>query len=166
MANWRGKAEEIILTSEMDLFSVLEKQPLEWIEAIAAFLNLLEGNKSKRAYVDTITSFLKKPSNLIQVVANLPEEAHGVLRVVLEAGGSFPYACLIRYFGNDLYDGFYWRIKPPRSAIGIIRARGLLFVGQMKRMGTLTKVAFIPSDLRPILRHLTTVPDNILRLPE
>ncbi|MDL1956091.1 MAG: hypothetical protein LWW95_03435 [Candidatus Desulfofervidus auxilii] len=166
MANWRGKAEEIILTSEMDLFSVLEKQPLEWIEAIAAFLNLLEGNKSKKAYVDTITSFLKKPSNLIQVVANLPEEAHGVLRVVLEAGGSFPYACLIRYFGNDIYDGFYWRIKPPRSAIGIIRARGLLFVGQMKRMGTLTKVAFIPSDLRPILRHLTTVPDNILRLPE
>jgi len=166
MATWRNKAEAVLISIDMGLSSILEKQPLEWLDAIATFLHLHEKNKSKQTYVKAITEFLKQPSNLAQIISHLPLECQGLLRLVLEAGGSFPYACLIRYFGNDLHDGFYWQIKPPKSTIGMVRTRGLLFVGNMERMGTLTKVAFIPKDLRFMLHHLTATPGNILRLPE
>ncbi|MCD6319481.1 MAG: DUF2384 domain-containing protein, partial [Candidatus Desulfofervidaceae bacterium] len=164
MANWRASAEETLFTPEMNLLSVLQKQPIEWIEAIYTFLELPDGGRRKKEYITAINAFLKYKSNLLSVVQKLPLPAQKLLGVVLEAGGIFPYTCLVECFGNDIYDGFYWREKPPKSVIGILRARGLLFVGRMK--GKKCKVAFIPVDLRKNLQEVITIPDNIPHLPE
>jgi len=160
MANWRASAEEILFTSKMDLIAVLQKQPIEWVEAIYTFLELPNECKKKKEYIAAISAFLKQKSNLTSVLQKLPLPAQRLLGVVLEAGGIFPYTCLVECFGNDVYDGFYWREKPPKSIIGILRARGLLFVGRMK--GRKHKVAFIPVDLRENLQGLITISDNIL----
>lgn len=154
MANWRASAEETLFTPNMDLTTVLQKQPIEWIEAIYTFLECSEECTKKKEYITAISDFLKSKSNLLSLVQKLPLSAQKLLEIVLEAGGIFPYTCLVECFGNDVYDGFYWREKPPKSIIGILRARGLLFVGRIK--GKKHKVAFIPVDLRENLQEVLT----------
>ncbi len=154
MANWRASAEEILLTPEMNLKAVLEKQPIEWIEAISSFLGVSEGCKKKQDHIQVIDIFLHSKSNLRRLLNTFTPSAKELLYTVLDAGGFFPYACLVKCFGNDLQDGFYWREKPPKSIIGVLRARGLLFVGHLQKEGEKVKIALIPADLRPLLMEV------------
>jgi hypothetical protein len=154
MVNWRASAEEILLTPEMNLKTVLEKQPIEWIEAISNFLGVNEGCKKKDDHIQAITTFLYSKSNLKRLLNTFTPPAKELLNTVLEAGGFFPYVCLVKYFGNDLQDGFYWREKPPKSIIGVLRARGLLFVGHLQKGQKKVKIALIPADLRPLLTEV------------
>ncbi len=151
MANWRESAEEILVTPQMDLKTLLKKQPIEWIEAISTFLGLSLSNQSKNDHIQVVCKQLHDQKKLKEVVKGLEPEARKLLRLVLDTGGVFPYACLVKCFGNDAQDGFYWREKPPQSIIGILRSRGLLFVGHIVTEGKKLKVALIPHDLRPSL---------------
>jgi hypothetical protein len=161
MFKWRSNVEQTILSPKMRLVTVLEKQPIEWIEAIYSFLALPHTCKNKKDYVKVISSFLKKESNLRQLMQRLDFCAKNALHLVLEAEGVFPYRCLVRCFGDDIHDGFYWREKPPKSIIGILRTSGLLFVGRVKKANGAVKTALIPSDLYlPLQRTMATANIN------
>ena len=160
MAGWRKETERMILSPDMDLVTVLEKQPIEWLEAIYTFSGLTDDCRNKTQYVQAISNFLKKESNLKQIVQELHFSAQRALSFILEANGICPYEYLINIFGNDNQDGFYWRERPPKSVIGISRARGLLFVGHIKKLNNIQKIAFIPSDLRHPLQRVMSIPDN------
>ena len=160
MAGWRKETERMILSPDMDLVTVLEKQPIEWLEAIYTFSGLTDDCRNKTQYVQAISNFLKKESNLKQIVQELHFSAQRALSFILEANGICPYEYLINIFGNDNQDGFYWRERPPKSVIGISRARGLLFVGHIKKLNNIQKIAFIPSDLRHPLQRIISIPDN------
>ena len=166
MAGWRKEIERMIFSADMDLATVLEKQPIEWLEAIYTFLGLTDDCKNKTQYVQAISVFLKKESNLKQTVQELGFSAQRALSFILEANGICPYEYLINIFGDDNQDGFYWREKPPKSVIGISRARGLLFVGHIKRLNNTKKIAFIPCDLRHPLQKAISIPGNSHHLLE
>jgi hypothetical protein len=160
MAGWRSNTEQMILSPDMDLVTILQKQPIEWLEAIYTFLGLTDDCKKKNDYIQTIAGFLKNELNLEKIVQKLSFSARKVLSFILEAKGMFSYRCLVNVFGDDIQDGFYWREKPPKSIIGISRARGLLFVGHIKKASNMIKVALIPSDLRLPLQRTIATPGN------
>ena len=166
MAGWRKEIERMIFSADMDLATVLEKQPIEWLEAIYTFLGLTDDCKNKTQYVQAISIFLKKESNLKQTVQELGFSAQRALNFILEANGMCPYEYLTNIFGDDIQDGFYWRERPPKSVIGISRARGLVFVGHIKGINNIQKIAFIPCDLRHPLQRIISIPDNNRHLLE
>jgi len=166
MAGWRKEIERMIFSADMDLVTVLEKQPIEWLEAIYTFLGLTDDCKNKTQYVQAISIFLKKESNLKQTVQELGFSAQRALNFILEANGMCPYEYLTNIFGDDIQDGFYWRERPPKSVIGISRARGLVFVGHIKGINNIQKIAFIPCDLRHPLQRAISIPDNSRHLLE
>ena len=97
---------------------------------------------------------------LTRSVIELPLHARAALRRILDRGGWTRLSELTRLFGGMKGDGWFWDEQPPRSSLGELRRRGLLYIGKtaLTRSGAagkrLFKVAVIPQDLRPLLRSI------------
>jgi len=82
-----------------------------------------------------------------EIAAGLSPEEREVVSHVIAAGGSSPLSPLVERYG-DFSAEFEWRYEEPRTCLGRIQSRGILFVGTAED----GQIAFVPSDLRPRLQ--------------
>lgn len=138
------------VSASLKLRSGLSRYPLAWIDAVCQALGL-PPVRLKKEKIDAAVDALLEPDRLRSIVDGLPTGARDALRYVVGAGGWVKYASLSRRFGNEDQDSYFWSECPPKSAIGQLRVRGLLFVGRMAVEGKTWKVAVVPQELRRYL---------------
>ena len=156
---WREEAENKPLKLNTRLSAALNKQPVQWVNAACQNAGLsTKGKRKDRTRL--LVARLTDPAHLLPIVKALPAQGRQVLRRVLEADGWIKYGPLERKFGSELDDGWFWDEHPPTSAIGVVRACGLLFVGKAPIGSRNYRVAIIPADLRPLLTQLLGITGN------
>lgn len=109
--------------------------------------------RKKKEKIQGIVEYLTDAERLASVVGKLPKASKDALRLVSEQGGYVEVEQL-RSVRTIFEDGWYWVNKPPRSAIGRLRVRGLLFIGNAGGSGEPHTVAVIPEELRQPLREI------------
>ncbi|MBC7083460.1 MAG: tetratricopeptide repeat protein [Firmicutes bacterium] len=94
------------------------------------------------------------PEGALRVLKpNLEADLH-----ILDRGGWAKLSALTRRFGSMEGDGFWWEEIPPRSTLGRLRRKALVFVGRAVVEGRRYKVAVIPVELREDLAELLGSP--------
>ena len=147
MEKWHQEQDAKPITLFTKLSAALNKCPAPWINAICLNLGLSSAGK-KSNKVKAIVAHLTQEDNLRQAVLNLPPTSRQVLKRVVDAGGWVKYGQLSREYGDEEGDGWFWNEEPPVSAIGRVRAYGLLFVGRAPIKSRNYKVAVVPKELR------------------
>ena len=144
---WIGYAELMKITKRSKLKTLLNKLPAEWVNGIAK--NLGVKARRKREKVEEITRILKEKCD--EIAESLPEDARQALAFIMDRGGVIRYSELRRNF--DCSVSWWWSKKKQRSAVGMLRSHGLLFVGVMK-LDRYCKVVYVPVELREKLENL------------
>ena len=130
--------------------ALFAKLPVEWVNAAAQFWNL--GNvRLKRDRIAVLVAFLSDENMEKEIRFRIAEDELRVLKFILSAGGWTKYSFLTARFDDEKGDGYWWCSKPPKSVIGRLRMKGLLFVGKTMIGGRRYKVAVIPKDFCPLL---------------
>lgn len=140
------KAESIILYENTKMTAILNKYPSQWVDGMCNALSISTRGK-KDDKVKMIARILQE--NLQDILKKLPEKSKKALRLVLEKGG-FVKEGVLKDYDDEI--GFWWNDKPPKSDIGLLRLHGLLVVGRMPVGGRMFSTAFVPSDLRELLK--------------
>jgi len=142
---------------DASLTDLLNGLPAPWIHAIGQQVGG-EKRSRKRDEIPRIAARLKDPGRLREIVTGLPLDARLALVRVLERGGWMPLADLEWEFGSIEGDGWFWEDHPPKSLLGQLRVRGLLFVGRARAGRRHQTVAVAPKDLREPLALLLQDP--------
>ncbi len=153
MDQWREDAEAKPINLNTTLSAALNKSLWQMVDA-ACLASGLPSKGQRKQKTKALVQRLTDASHLAQLVAGLPPHGRAILRQTLKAGGWIKLGELTREFGNQDGDGIFWNERPPRSQIGQVRARGLLFVGKAGISGRNYKVAVIPKDLCAILSSI------------
>ncbi len=144
-------ANSISLNISSTLHSCLNKLPTEWVNAIAMFWKR-PAIRLKRERIKDITSFLLDEKSFPNIAENISKSEKQVLQVILDNDSFVQYGRLERKFGNENDDSYWWTNNPPKSTIGKLRYKGLLFVGKAPIKSRNYKIAFIPKDLLPVIK--------------
>ena len=138
------------LSGDLALRKCLETNTKEMLVGCAQFLRISSSGK-KGELASSLAEFLLDPKNLQQVLEeNLMETEREALRWILEADGVHPWKEFVQKYGDDMDESVHWRYHEPESVPGRLRMSGLLYSGQLDGRS----VAFIPEDVRPLLREL------------
>ncbi len=140
-------AESIIVAPYTALASVLNKYPSNWVDGICVALGLDKGGR-KPDKAKMVREHLL--ANMAAVVRELPAESREALRLILSDGGQVRLGKLKGYDGEIT---FFWESQPPTSALGSLRVRGLLVIGQAVENGRKYRSALVPSDIRDALEE-------------
>ncbi len=154
--NLLGKAESVILRSNMGLLNALNKLPSNWIDSMVREFGLPKGGKKGEKTV-RIASFII--NGLETILKDAPPESRDVLKKIISGGGFMRYGKLAKFYSDDTR--YWWDRKLPSSPVGYLRAHGLLYVGRMYVKEKAFRVVFVPADLRDALEHIL---DSGLRL--
>lgn len=144
-----GRIENIQLRSGSSFQSVMNKYPCHWVDWMCNFYQIT--HRLKKEKVREIERTLTV--NLSNILKGLPKKCQDVLRLCMQNGGFVKYRMLKHY--DDDFE-FFWEEQPLSSTIGILRQRGLLFIGKMWFGERNYKVAFVPIELRDSLEDLFT----------
>lgn len=125
----------------------MNKYPCQWVDGICKALKLsTKARKNEKAKMIAE----KLNSDIESVLENLPKESLKALAFVLKKGGIVKYSQLSRRFDDEI--GFWWNEHPQVSTVGMLRSRGLLFVGKKAFGDRMYKVAIVTEELRQTLR--------------
>ena len=102
---------------------------------------------NKGELVEKISSHLCNPERLEEVVWGLSQEERLALLDLLLKKGVMPWEEFIEKHGDDMMEPIYWGWHPPKTAVGRLKARGLLMEGSYQGRSWIQ----IPHDLRPLL---------------
>ena len=101
----------------------------------------------KGELVEKISSHLRSPKFLKQVVDWLEHEERLTLLDLMFKGGPMPLEEFVEKHGDDFEESPYWSWDPPETDMGRLKARGLIAEGSYEgRVWVL-----IPCELRPLL---------------
>jgi hypothetical protein len=144
-----ARIENIQLRIGSSFQSVMIKYPCHWVDWMCNYYQIHQ--RVKKDKVRAIEH--KLASDLSSIAQDLPKRCKDVLRLCMENGGFVKYQMLKHY--DDDFE-FFWDEQPLSSTIGVLRQRGLLFIGKMWFGGRNCKVAFVPLELRGSLEDLFT----------
>lgn len=151
--SFQKEAENKSISVTMKLSVALNKLPTEWIEGMTAGWQRLE-KPFRKERISDLCEFLLSQEGFLQISACLNDPERAAIKMVLEHGGHVPYGKLQKVFGAETDDGYYWSERPPKSVIGRLRYKGLLFVGKVLLSDRQYKMAVIPRDLVSVLKNL------------
>jgi hypothetical protein len=143
--------EEIPITLDGSLLSLLESYPSPWLRAIARALGIRSGTHN---ILSAIVAALGHARPLTQAINHLSVPARQALVLLLQSGGWTHYDLIVNRVGAEHGDGYQWDRQPPQTPLGQLRLHGLLVVGTTQQQGVWFKVAVVPRDLRERLRPL------------
>jgi len=150
---WREEAEEKPINLNTTLSAALNKSLWQMVDA-ACIASGLPAKGQRKQKTAALVARLTDASHLARLIAGLTPQGREVLRRVIDVGGWIKLGELTREFGSQDGDGLFWNEQSPKSPIGQVRARGLLFVGKAGIGGRNYKVAVIPKDLREMLASI------------
>lgn len=140
------------ISLDLEWTELLQALPIEWIQATTAFWKLPK-RKVKR---DSIRDLCKCLQSLtvykLREILSEPEIA--CLKWILTHDGMTEYDALIKKFGSEEEDDFFWNKKTPHSLPGQLRYKGLLIIGRARDAARPKKIALIPRDLHAVLSQL------------
>ena len=112
----------------------------------------------KRELVEKISSHLRSLNFLKQVVDRLEHKERLALLDLMFKGSVMPWEEFVEKHGGDLEESPYWNWHPPKTAMGRLKARGLIAEGSYEGRDLI----LIPCELRPLLQAVqkeTEAPD-------
>jgi tetratricopeptide (TPR) repeat protein len=144
------KRQQTPLTAETGLRTCLEAYTKDMLIGCARFLRTTTyGNKGELA--DWLTGLLLDKEFLQETLdEDLDEEEREALTWMLETDGVRPWSDFTDKYYDDLEESTDWKDYEPDSIPGRLKVSGLLYTGTLN--GQI--VAFIPADVRPLLREL------------
>lgn len=154
---WRADEENKSINVDLPLAAALTSLPAIWADAACRAHRIhLRGRArhDRRSKVSALLAHLNDATVLARCVRDLPTHARAALRRIIDNGGWMRLHDLTRDFGGMEGDGWFWDEDPPRSSLGELRRRALLFIGKtgMTKLGKpgkrAFKVAVVPADLR------------------
>jgi len=144
-----ARIENIQLRTRSSFQSMMNNYPSHWVDWICNYYQIKQ--RLKKEKVREIEQRLT--SNLPSVLQTLPKKAKDVLRFCIKNRGFVKYG-LLKHYDDDFQ--FFWEEQPLSSTMGVLRQRGLLFIGRMWFGKRNYKVAFVPIELRDALENLFT----------
>lgn len=154
---WRIDEEGKSINVNLTLAAALSSMPAIWADAACRAHRIhLRGRArhDRRAKITALLSHLNDAAMIVRCVRNLPSHSRAALRRIIDNGGWMRLADLTRDFGGMDGDGWFWDEAPPRSSLGELRRRALLFIGKTgtTKLGKpgkrAFKVAVVPADMR------------------
>jgi len=138
------------LTADMGLRACLETNTKDMLVGSAHFLGTSSsGNKGE--LVTWLAEILLDPEFLQQTLdEDLEERERAALKWMLEKDGVCPWKEFVHKFGDDMDESTVWNYHEPESIPGRLKLSGLFYSGTLAGQ----QVAFIPADVRPLLRKL------------
>jgi tetratricopeptide (TPR) repeat protein len=138
------------LTMEMNLLACLETNTKEMLVGSAYFLRMSPAGK-KGELASRLAENLLDPEFLQQMLDEYLEgNERETLKWMLETGGVRPWEEFVQKYGDDMNESVYWNYHDPQSISGRLRMSGLFYSGMLEGQ----PVAFIPADVRPLMRAL------------
>jgi hypothetical protein len=160
---WREREEDKLINIDVTLRAALNRTPVMWLNAACSVLHVSLREfpkKDRKAKIEALLNCLIHSESLAENVRDMPPHTRAALRRVLDNGGWIRLNTLVKDFGEMDGDGWYWDENPPKSIIGELRRRALLFIGKsaINREGKsnkkLFKVAVVPKELRELLQRI------------
>lgn len=142
----KKKWEDMPISPRASLEPSLRKLRKPWLDAISANLGLKKTKKDEAARA--ICARLEDAVFLRGLVDKLPAELQEALRFVLQEGGWVTKQRFTRRFGSDKDDHPFWDEVPPTSALGGLRAHGLVLTGYHTLDGRRSAIVVVPAELR------------------
>jgi hypothetical protein len=143
------KIQNKILNKDKKITAMLKNYPSQWIDAICRLYEIKSNKKEEK-----IKLISDKINQEIEKIINwLNEDSKYVLKLILKEGGYIKYSRLNKF--DDEMD-FWWLDKGiPKSTIGSLLVRGLIFIGKMPYPdGKLYKSALIPIELKDKINNV------------
>lgn len=138
------------LMAEMGLRACLNAYTKDMLVGAAHFLRTTSSGKKNELADWLVERLLDKEFLQETLNEDLDEKERETLKWLLEADGIRPWKEFMRKYGDDMDESPYWNHNEPESIPGRLKISGLLFVGTLDGQ----QVAFIPADVRPLLREL------------
>ncbi len=154
---WRVDEENKAISVDLSLAAALSSMPAIWADAACRAHRIhLRGRvrHDRRAKVAALLAHLNDAAEITRCVRELPLHARAAMRRIVDNGGWMRLQDLTRDFGGMEGDGWFWDEAPPRSSLGELRRRALLFIGKTvtTKLGKpgkrAFKVAVVPADMR------------------
>ena len=145
-----ARIENIQLRIGSSFMSVMKNYPVHWIDWMCKYYQI-----QQRLKKDKIHAIQQRLTADIQsIYQGLPKKSQEVVRLCMKNGGVVKYRLLNRY-DDDLR--FLWKDQSVSSPIGVLRQKGLLFVGKIWFGQRKFKVAFVPIEFRNALNELVQI---------
>lgn len=160
MLHWRREQEQKPISTDVALDEALRELPAVWVDGMLLRLGLSQAG-TKREKIERIAAHLQGLAGLRTAVAELPALSRDALRTLLEHGGWLPAWRLVRQYGDDSRDGWFWNEELPESPLGLLRVSGLLSIGRARVGGKSQRIAVIPRELREPLAAILADPAQL-----
>jgi hypothetical protein len=145
--NQLARIENIQLRTSSSFQSVMNKYPSHWVDWMCHYYQIKQ--RLKKDKVREIEQRLT--SDLPSILQNLPKKSKDVLRLCMQNQGFVKYR-MLKHYDDDFT--FFWEKQPLSSTMGMLRQRGMLFIGKMWFGKRNYKIAFVPIELRDTLEDL------------
>lgn len=153
--SWREEQEEKPISLNAKLSQAMRTVPAGRVNAACEAHGIdPTSTRHRKERAEALARRLVDRPHMEETVSNLEEDERAALRFILNGGGWAKVSALTRRFGSVEGDGFWWEETPPRSTLGRLRLKALLFVGRALIDGRRYKVAVIPLELREGLAKL------------
>ncbi len=140
------------ISPDKALGDLLQALPSEWIQASAAFWKLPK-RRVKRDHIRDIRKFFQS-ADVTQLRQVLSDEEAACLKLIVANGGMMAYDALVKKFGSEKADDFFWNKRAPESLPGLLRYKALLIIGRTRQAGRSQKMAMIPRELHGLVSGL------------
>lgn len=138
-----------ILTNDKLITVMLKNYPSGWIDSMCREFGVEARRKEEK--IKLISKKLQEDTN--KVIKDLSEDSKCILKLILNGGGFIKYSKLRKF--DDEMDFFWFEHGIPKSSIGALIGRGLIFIGKIPYLnGKLYKSALIPLEIREKLKRL------------
>jgi len=159
---WRKQIENAPLKPNTRLKTALTKLPSHWLEAIGRQGGLGEV-RNRKDRIHALAEWLPREEILRKIWSSLPLPSREVVRwILLERNGSVKIQNLSRRYGADTDITWWWNEgQVPETPLGLLRSRGLVYVGKIREGKRRFRIAVVPMELRKALTRIAQEPRSM-----
>ncbi len=159
---WRKQVENAPLKPNTRLKTALTKLPSHWLEAIGRQGDLGEV-RNRKDRIDVLTEWLPQEENLRKIWNSLPLPSREVVHwILLERNGAVKIQNLSRRYGADTDITWWWNEgQMPETPLGLLRSKGLVYVGKIREGKRRFRIAVVPVELRKALTRIAQDPRSM-----
>ena len=158
------RVDQLPIVPTVRLRSALGRLPGHWLGAVCRAVGVSEGG-AKKSKIDAVSGLLQNPASLAPIVNALGAEARSLLQAILTQGGTARYGAVVKQFGDEAVDSYFWWEHPPTSVIGRLRVLGLVYVGYTLVNTRRQRTLVVPADLRGPLQEVLDPEGQLVPTP-
>lgn len=159
---WRKQIENAPLKPNTRLRTALTKLPSHWLDAIGRQGDLGDV-RTRKDRIDALAEWLPQEENLRKIWNSLPLPSREVVSwILLDRNGAVKIQNLSRRYGADTDITWWWNEgQVPETPLGLLRSRGLVYVGKIREGKRRLRIAVVPVELRKALTRIVQEPGSM-----